>query len=126
MSTRDDTAHGSAGTAGTGTEGDPSVFVAGDDGGYVEGDGTLWGHGGDDLLYGGEGNDTLLGGDGDDPLDGGAGDDVLIGGAGAHTFVIGGPNGTDSVEDFTRGDVVLAVGEIGAASMGDEFAPGRR
>ena len=96
-----------------------------------EGDDLLWGHGGDDLLYGGEGNDTLLGGDGDDRLDGGAGDDVLIGGdeddrldggagddvldggagddvliggAGADTFVIEGPNGTDTVEDFTHGE----------------------
>ena len=87
-----------------------------------EGDDPLWGHGGDDLLRGGGGNDTLLGGDGDDRLDGGAGDDVLIGGdgddrldggagddvliggAGADTFVIGGPNGTDTVEDFTRGE----------------------
>ena len=69
-----------------------------------EGDETLWGYGGDDLMYGGGGNDTLLGGDGDDRLDGGAGDDVLIGGAGADTFVIAGPNGTDTVEDFTRGE----------------------
>lgn len=53
------------------------------------GDDTLYGEGGNDSLYGAAGNDTLYGGAGNDFLYGGRGDDVLDGGDGNDTLIGG-------------------------------------
>ncbi|WP_415886110.1 hypothetical protein ACMXYO_15880 [Neptuniibacter sp. QD37_6] len=63
----------------------------------MEGDDTLIGTGGSDQLFGGSGHDTLTGGLADDELTGGAGDDV---------FVFASGDGSDTVTDFSEGDLL--------------------
>jgi endoglucanase len=83
---------------------------------------TLFGEVGDDHLVGGDGNDLLKGGlgqdtllgdlgddilkgdDGSDLLYGGAGNDQLFGGTGADIFMLRRNSGTDTIEDFKRGE----------------------
>ncbi|WP_415895326.1 hypothetical protein ACMXYQ_16410 [Neptuniibacter sp. PT34_22] len=63
----------------------------------MEGDDTLIGTGGSDQLFGGSGYDTLTGGLADDELTGGSGDDV---------FVFSSGDGSDTVTDFSEGDLL--------------------
>ena len=90
------------------------------------GDDTLTGGGGKDTLYGGAGDDSLDGGKKDDFLDGGAGDDSLSGGEGADTFVFHAGDGSDTVEDFGIGDMLLFegtefdIGQMNVVDAGDD------
>ncbi|PWK30688.1 calcium-binding protein [Cupriavidus plantarum] len=91
------------------------------------GDDKIRGEDGADTLHGGDGNDDLFGGDGpdasvgdvlfgdagddwltgsagNDVLVGGSGNDVLRGGAGVDTYRFGRGWGTDSIDDYTRGE----------------------
>ncbi|HJP55324.1 MAG TPA: calcium-binding protein, partial [Rhodospirillales bacterium] len=74
------------------------------------GNDTLDGGKKDDFLDGGAGDDSLDGGKNDDFLDGGAGDDSLWGGEGADTFVFHAGDGSDTVEDFGIGDMLMFEG----------------
>jgi VCBS repeat-containing protein len=74
------------------------------------GDDSLDGGKKDDFLDGGAGDDSLDGGKNDDFLDGGAGDDSLWGGEGADTFVFHAGDGSDTVEDFGIGDMLMFEG----------------
>jgi hypothetical protein len=100
----------------SGGEGNDALFGWADndtlDGGT--GNDTLNGGTGNDSLDGGTGNDILLGGEGSDTLIGGAGSDTLSGGAGSDTFVINSLDGSDTITDFSSGDVL----QIDKASLG--------
>ncbi|MDP7215292.1 MAG: cadherin-like domain-containing protein, partial [Rhodospirillales bacterium] len=99
-----DTLHGGAGND-TLDGGKKDDFL---DGGA--GNDSLDGGGGKDTLHGGAGDDSLDGGKNDDFLDGGAGDDSLWGGEGADTFVFHAGDGSDTVEDFGIGDMLMFEG----------------
>lgn len=70
----------------------------------LAGDDTLYGSGFVDKLYGGEGNDYLAASSGNDTLDGGAGDDRLYGDSGSDTYVFGRGYGSDTLQDYGRGN----------------------
>jgi len=61
-------------------------------------------------LTGGSGNDTLSGGGGNDTLEGGFGGDSLVGGTGNDVFIFGAGAGSDVIQDFAAGDVVMFQG----------------
>ncbi|MCP9481307.1 hypothetical protein NNA36_04975 [Shimia sp. CNT1-13L.2] len=88
-----------------------------------EGNDLLWGGAGADEINGSLGNDTLVGHKGDDTLSGGAGVDVLTGGIGADVFVWsdGAESGlgsdSDTVTDFTRGQDLLDLSDIGVGAF---------
>ncbi|BAY94503.1 MULTISPECIES: hypothetical protein [unclassified Tolypothrix] len=58
---------------------------------------------GGDEITGGDRNDQIYGYQGDDTINGGKGNDTLIGGGGKDTFVFAGNNGTDTINDFEKG-----------------------
>ncbi|ATG45970.1 calcium-binding protein [Phaeobacter piscinae] len=98
------------------------TLVGGDD------NDTLKGGDGNDDLDGDDGNDELRGGAGEDDVDGGNGDDTIYtslggddlnGGAGADTFVLKAGTGETEIEDFTDGDDILDVSELGFTSLAD-------
>ena len=78
-------------------------------------------HGGrqDDQIFGGEGNDFLNGGLDDDRLEGGLNNDTLLGGGGNDTFVFTQQGGRDKVRDFTQGEDLLDVADLGITSQAD-------
>jgi Ca2+-binding RTX toxin-like protein len=80
------------------------------------GNDTLDGGAGNDTLDGGIGNDLLVGGEGNDTVIGGAGSDTLTGGAGSDTFVINSLDGSDTITDFGRGDV-LKIDKAGLSGV---------
>ncbi|WP_164684159.1 calcium-binding protein [Vibrio maerlii] len=84
------------------------------------GDDVLRGGSGDDVLTAGFGNDSLSGGTGDDILIAGSGTNVLRGGDGADTFVIVGPSGTTTINDFdiSEGDTIDII-DWGVSSFSD-------
>lgn len=88
------------------------------------GDDTLEGEAGGDHLIGGDGDDVLRGGADGDTLEGAAGDDSLTGGDGDDVFVCAAAGGTDTVTDFTRGDIIRITGASfgGQATAGDGTA----
>jgi Ca2+-binding RTX toxin-like protein len=74
-----------------------------------QGDDTITGSAFDDELSGGAGNDVVDGGGGADRIEGGTGDDILTGGAGNDVFRLEGSfaeNGTDTITDYSAGDVL--------------------
>ncbi|HEY9799843.1 MAG TPA: calcium-binding protein [Leptolyngbyaceae cyanobacterium] len=73
------------------------------------GNDTINGLSGNDLLRGGTGNDTLIGDRGNDILIGGTGNDILIGGTGNDLFVLEIGGGTDTINDFTDGQDLIAL-----------------
>jgi len=83
----------------------------------TSGSDTINGLGGDDLIHGMAGDDTLTGGDGNDTISGGTGDDTLTGGAGNDTFLYGMGDGSDTITDFTSGDIVKLSGYTSAQSI---------
>ncbi|OWK29828.1 calcium-binding protein [Sphingomonas mucosissima] len=96
----------------SGAEGDDELYgEAGND--------ILFGGGGDDILLGGDGRDTIDGGDGDDLIAGGAGADILTGGAGHDVFVWDADHlsGRDTITDFTRGEDVIDLFNLGALTF---------
>ncbi len=70
---------------------------------------SLVGNAGADKLYGQADNDILRGGAGKDSLWGGAGDDSLYGGDGNDTFIYKANEGTDTIFDYTSGDMLQIV-----------------
>lgn len=144
----DDTLEGGAGTDHLLGDAGADVLLGGDDNDTLEGgadadslDGgagadTLQGGDGDDTLVGGLGDDRLVagagadslgGGEGADSLQGGGGDDTLTGGDGNDLFVFAAAgDGSDTVVDFTRGDVIRITGAAltGAPAAGDGTAVG--
>jgi len=64
------------------------------------------GLGGGDTMLGGDGDDTLQGGAGNDVIDAGRGGDLLFGGAGKDRFVFSDGYGTDTIGDFSHGDII--------------------
>ncbi|WP_417720104.1 calcium-binding protein [Salipiger sp.] len=101
------------------------------------GNDTLVGNKADDTIIGGDGNDSLLGGDDDDLLRGGtgadtieggngadflfgdAGNDTLIGGAGSDVFVFGLQSDTDQIADFSVGEDLINLAQLGITSFTD-------
>lgn len=82
------------------------------------GNDTLQGGGDADTLTGSGGYDVLLGDDGDDQLAGGDLNDILLGGAGDDLFLFAVGDNTDTLRDFTAGDLtedVIALIGFGAA-----------
>ena len=75
---------------------------------------TLLGGMGNDILWGGKGNDSLDGGMGNDSLWGGAGNDTLTGDMGNDTFIYRPNEGTDTITDFTAGDMLQILKADGA------------
>ena len=78
-------------------------------------------HGGrqDDQVSGGAGNDFISGGHGDDRLEGGLDNDSLLGGSGNDTFIFTLEGGRDKVRDFTQGEDLLDVADLGITSLDD-------
>ena len=77
------------------------------------GNDTINGLTGNDLLRGGTGNDTLIGDRGNDILIGGSGNDILIGDQGNDYFVLEIGGGTDTINDFTdRQDLIALFGNL--------------
>ena len=120
-----DTLNGAAGNdsikGGAGNDsingGDGSDRIAGD-----AGKDTIFGGNGNDFLYGGTdndtlsgdaGNDTLNGASGNDSLWGGAGNDILTGGAGNDVFIYKPNEGTDTITDYTAGDMLKILNANG-------------
>lgn len=77
------------------------------------GNDVILGKGGNDILLGLAGQDNLDGGQGDDVLYGGKDRDRLIGGKGRDTFVVQPKLGTDTIQDFNRGqDKIALLGDL--------------
>lgn len=113
------------------TRGGDDIIFADDDGGLTiagagndvvigsEADDIIEGGSGDDVLLGNDGDDIMLGQSGADIMRGGRGDDISAGGDGADTHwgrlgddtfvIVAGDTGVDTVEDFGRGEDVLAL-----------------
>ena len=70
------------------------------------GNDSLRGGAGKDTLVGGAGNDVLYGDAGNDSLWGGAGNDKLYGGAGNDVFIYKPGEGTDTIFDYSAGDIL--------------------
>ena len=64
---------------------------------------NLTGTAGGDVIYGYQLADIINGGEGDDEIWGGSGNDDISGGNGNDTFVLVEGEGTDTIDDFTRG-----------------------
>ena len=60
-------------------------------------------------LIGSKGNDTIHGGGGNDFISGGAGDDELWGDDGANTFIFCVGDGTDTIKDFGKDDMLKII-----------------
>lgn len=86
-----------------------------------DGDDTLDGDSGDDVLRGGAGSDDLDGEGGDDTLymslGGDNGADELTGGADSDTFVLKTNAGNATITDFTDGDDILDVSDLGITDL---------
>ena len=67
---------------------------------------SLYGAKGNDSIFGNAGNDILYGQKGNDTLWGGAGNDSLYGGDGKDTFIYKPGEGTDTIFDYTSGDIL--------------------
>ena len=67
---------------------------------------TLKGDAGNDRLHGEGGKDKIYGGAGNDSLWGGAGNDSLWGGDGKDTFIYTAGEGTDTIFDYEKGDML--------------------
>ena len=80
------------------------------------GDDVITGGNGKDTLLGNAGDDLLVGGNGKDTLIGGLGNDTLTGGNGPDTFVLAAGEGTDTITDFSKADV---IGLAGGLDVGD-------
>lgn len=123
--TGDDKLEGGAGNDKLYGEADNDVLGGGDGNDALEGGAgrdQLFGDEGNDLLRGGDGDDTLRGGVGQDTLEGGAGRDVLYGSKGADQFLfVKSGDGADIVQDFTRGEDVLAFKASGFEGMTADF-----
>ncbi|MFB2917577.1 multicopper oxidase domain-containing protein [Aerosakkonema funiforme] len=74
-----------------------------------DGQDVLYGDLGDDSLYGGKQNDTVIGGAGDDLLSGDLGNDLLIGENGKDRFVLAVGTGTDTIQDFKKGEDLMVL-----------------
>lgn len=70
------------------------------------GNDSIVGNAGNDKLYGSNGNDTLVGGKGNDTLWGDAGNDKLYGGSGKDVFIYKPGEGTDTIFDYSSGDML--------------------
>jgi serralysin len=83
------------------------------------GNDIIFGNGRNDILDGGYGNDSLKGGGGNDTLYGGNGADELIGHGGSDVFVFTTADAysTDVIRDFTIGDDVIDVSDLGFTSL---------
>ncbi|MGI9211486.1 MAG: calcium-binding protein [Methylococcaceae bacterium] len=82
------------------------------------GDELIKGGVGNDTLSGSEGSDTIVGGEGDDEIDGGAGSNDLTGGDGVDTFTFGtDANGLNTVEDFTKDDILKIADRNGDGAV---------
>ena len=115
----------------TGGKGDDKLF-GNNSADYMKGDennDTLTGGNGNDKLYGEAGNDILKGGAGNDSLWGGSGNDSLYGGTGNDIFIYKPDEGTDTIFDYTAGDILKILKTNGkdggsftkAAFSGDEL-----
>ncbi len=71
-----------------------------------KGNDSLYGRAGNDSIVGNVGNDKLYGSNGNDTLVGDAGNDTLYGGDGADTFVYKPGEGTDTIFDYSSGDML--------------------
>ncbi len=69
----------------------------------------------DNFILGGKGRDTVSGGKGADTISGGRGNDLLTGGKGADVFYFASGDGSDTVTDYSEGDILSVDG---AASYG--------
>ena len=74
---------------------------------------TLLGNDGEDTLEGGKGNDILIGGAGKDSLWGGKGNDTLTGGAGDDIFIFRAGDGSDTITDYSSGDMLTILNKKG-------------
>ena len=91
------------------------------------GNDTVYGGDGGDMIDGGAGMDMLKGMDGNDTLNGGAGDDMLNGGAGNDTFQIDANAGSDTIEDFRTGDMIMLGDKLPTAEqVADVVSAGRQ
>jgi Ca2+-binding RTX toxin-like protein len=86
-----------------------------------DGDDEIYGDTGDDVLRGGAGTDILSGEGGNDTLymslGGDNGDDQLTGGADDDTFVLKTNAGDATITDFTTGEDVLDVTDLGITDL---------
>ena len=74
------------------------------------GNDKIFGGSGNDKLYGGTGKDLIMGDTGNDTLLGGKGNDSLWGGSGKDTFIYKAGEGTDTIFDYEKGDMLKIVG----------------
>ena len=79
------------------------------------GNDSIWGDSGNDSLQGDAGNDIIFGGKGNDTLWGGKGNDSLWGGDGKDTFVYKTGEGSDTIFDYSSGDMLKILKSNGAA-----------
>ena len=82
-----------------------------------EGNDALLGGADDDILNGYSGDDTLRGGEGDDILDAGIGIDKLYGGEGEDTFILNEGDGFATIYDFSVGEDIVQISDVGEISM---------
>ena len=88
---------------------------------------SINGGAGNDVIYGNKGKDTLVGGNGNDSLWGGAGNDSLYGGAGNDTFIYKPGEGTDTIFDYSSGDLLQILksdGKAGGSFTSSSFKSG--
>ncbi len=79
-----------------------------------KGNDTLSGGSGNDSISGEAGNDSITGGAGKDSLYGGAGNDSLWGGAGNDVFIYKPNEGTDTIFDYSSGDLLQILNADGS------------
>jgi Ca2+-binding RTX toxin-like protein len=110
----------------TGTEGadiiSDDIVSEGVTGGRpTAGDDNIEALGGDDFVNGGVGEDRIDAGDGEDTLFSGndSNDDLLTGGAGADVFAFSGPNGNDTITDFTDASDTIDLSNYAAGDIED-------
>jgi Ca2+-binding RTX toxin-like protein len=77
------------------------------------GNDLITGNDADNLLEGNDGNDMISALAGNDIINGGPGNDTLFGGAGNNVFIFEPNSGHDTIGDFTVGQDLLDVAELG-------------
>lgn len=91
------------------------------------GNDSIVGNAGNDKLYGSNGDDTLVGGKGNDTLWGDVGNDKLYGGSGKDVFIYKPGEGTDTIFDYSSGDmltILKADGTAGGSFNSSKFSGG--
>lgn len=107
--TRDNRFDGKAGNDKlSGAKGEDMLFGGADRDELIGGnsDDRLYGGNGRDVVKGGNGADRIEGGRGADTLQDGRGSDIMIGGGGVDTFVMTKDTARDTIQEWTRRDII--------------------